>query len=473
MGQLLDREEPEQFALTENGEQEIDKNDLPSIPRGSTTVYGLQECRHFLDYQLLQPLQYRRGILANPPVSSANNTHYHFPSMKTISLLGRASNGKRSLINEVCEKHSIHVKILSTPRDLIEFELQKTLETFDKVHTISEVKPAASYWTWSKNTAPTIPSIKIPEFWILVIESSVIADNSGSTSGHDRSFLLAKLNQIMTFYQHLSLDSSLIKIIFLLHEPHAIAHMSLGNHVSSNSAMYARVPPYEARQSLIRDSLNKFHNHDLIKRMNNLVTFEKPSVLDDLYNASAWYTPAEIYNFLDRCYNNVLIALVSYMQMTAIPFAPIDLATVFSDELELTRGAILNKSALNQVPVHPTYGPRPYALDLHDIRSRSVPFENMFQLIDVDIEDIEWIKIISPFVAKQTSRKRQIEEDVMQQQSENKKRSEEAMLHPSLNTTPSFVTTPTQTLLSETITNNVFIVPNKRPRLANTINDTD
>lgn len=305
--------------------------------------------------------------------------------------------------------------------DLVHFDFEATLSHFDNTYHAPKDEPAPKrsslfFWRSTSNAPVVTPISKIPESWVLVIESNVIADHSGNLHGQDRSFLLAKLQHILSSFCQLPPSSTLIKIIFLLHDVHSIQTCQLNQFLNLRSATYARVPSYDDRKAIIYRSLNRFYDHDLMKRMNNLVNFSNNKVMNDLVNASAWYSPAEIISFLERCYSFVLVDLIKYAEMQNIPgqVPAIDLSQVFLDELETTKNAVLSHSALNQVPVHDKYGPRPYALDVQNIKEKSAPFENLFQLNLVDVEDNTWSHSLNPFLAKSQKRKLELVESEKQ-----------------------------------------------------------
>lgn len=411
MGQLLAGEQQEEQLLLTDHEEEnsFSESDLPAIPIWfDRPVFGLDECRQFLDANLGQPLRYKRACIANSMVG-----HFNFPSLKILTLIGRQETGKQSLLMHYCKTNNIFIKTLSTPSDLIHFNVDLIMQGFDKKFNTKSLSVPTSSSSWkpwglfgnNRPTSSSPPLIHIPESWILVVESTVIADHSGQVAGQDRSFLNAKLQYILQRYQSLPLDSSFIKIVFLLHDPSSLFTCQLQSIVNNQTSMYARVLPLQARIQLIKESLRQFYTHELMKRMSHFISFTDQSILETLAQSAAWYTPGEIGAFLDRCYNHILVKLLNYTVMAAVPGGEmIDISKIILDELKLTQGAVMARN-MNQAPLH-----GPYSLDMQDIRLKSLSFEHFYKLEMIDVDDGHWLDMIQPLLITNHQEKRKIEQ---------------------------------------------------------------
>lgn len=358
MGLLASREYYPLEASTECSPQS-----LATIPRDTplpVAFVGLNEADSFFKVNIFRPIQHNR---------QADKQPYKLPVSRILSLIGRSSTGKRSLITSLCGLFKVPMHILQRPQEVLDFSLTDFIDGL------------------------TQPSI-------LVIESTVapISPNADTNPA-----VITQINAILDHLERLPADSHFKSVVFLLHNPLFFDMWGLCYRMEAKlHRMYARVPDYQTR----------FHfTLWRITRMSNDVngyTYSKvfPETQDRLEaiaklvaNASAWYTIGELDLFLQTVYNSLLVGLIPKRDSDAPSQRMFE--DYLMDYLRRTRDVVLarNKSGNFTVPTHPVYGERPYALDDSNPETLSRPFENYFNLRDVDVESVTWIHRVDVTIA--------------------------------------------------------------------------
>lgn len=315
-------------------------------------VYGLNEVRTFLDRKLLAPLRYNRRMMSNPQKIPLELLQQNIISVdKLMIVMGRASGGKRSLLQEICQENHLTMKLLSTREEMAAFDMSTFLTSL---------------------TSETV----------LVVESTIMATDTR---------VIDHLHYIIRTALSLPINSYLQSVVVLVHSAYDFDTLKLNQFMLARfNSIYARVPPADARKEFIRKHIAHFMEHKLVVQMENLVnfTYEFDNYLEKLSKASAWYTMGEIEIFLERCYNAVLVNLIAYSEQTQIPH---DSPMIrFNDIVESY--LLLSKDA-NPV----------LTLTTDKKEQLSQPFEMFFGLKLVDIESTNWLIIIDPQLAASSS----------------------------------------------------------------------